>query len=133
VKEVLVRDLGLPKFTRRWMLHILSDPQKVMRVEALNELLQILNDLEADSFDGITTSDELWFHDRYESSAMFLKSPGNVIPRARKEIDVKTSIFSIFFTNRKLLISEYLPKIRNTTKITSCPIFFQSWNEKKEI
>jgi hypothetical protein len=28
------------------------------RVEVSNKLLQVLNDLEADSFDGITTGDE---------------------------------------------------------------------------
>jgi hypothetical protein len=61
VKEVLAHDLGLQKFTRRWMLHTLSDPQTTKGVEYLTELIQTLNDLEADSFDGITTYDESWF------------------------------------------------------------------------
>jgi hypothetical protein len=51
----------------------MSDPQQMTRLEASNELLQILNDLEADSFDGITTGDESWFLYLYESSAMFAK------------------------------------------------------------
>jgi hypothetical protein len=80
----------------------------VKRVEASTELVQILNDLEADSVDGITTGDESWFQDLYESSAMFVKSRCNVIPRTRKEIGVKETIFPVFFTNRKLLIAEYL-------------------------
>jgi hypothetical protein len=88
-KEFLVPDLDLKKFTRRWVLHTLSDPHKLTRAEALNELLQILNDLEADSFDGITTGDTSWFHCLYDSSAKFAKSPGNVIPRMRKGIGVK--------------------------------------------
>jgi hypothetical protein len=67
-KEIFVRDLGLKKFTQRWVPHTLSDPQQVTRVETSNELLQILNDLEADSFDGITTGNESWFHYLYESS-----------------------------------------------------------------
>jgi hypothetical protein len=50
------------------------------RVEASNKLLQIFNDLETDSFRGITTGDESWFHHLSESSAMFVKSPGDVIP-----------------------------------------------------
>jgi hypothetical protein len=37
------------------------------RVEVLNELLQIFNDLQADSFDGITTDGDAWFHDLYQS------------------------------------------------------------------
>jgi hypothetical protein len=83
---------------------------KMARVEASNELLQILNDLEADSFDEITTGKESVFHSRYEPLAMFAKLPRDVITRTRKEIDVKKTIFTIFFTNRKLLIAEYLPK-----------------------
>jgi histone-lysine N-methyltransferase SETMAR len=82
----------------------------VKRVEASTELLQILNDLEADPFDGIATGGEPWFQYLYESSAMFAKSPGDVTPRTRQEIGVKKTMFTIFFTNRKLLIAEYLPK-----------------------
>jgi hypothetical protein len=45
-KEFLVPNRGLKKFTRLGVPHTRSDPQKVTRVEASNELLQILNDLE---------------------------------------------------------------------------------------
>jgi hypothetical protein len=62
--------------------------------------------LEADSFGGITRGDESWFHYLYESSAMIAKSPGDVIPRTGNEIGVKQTMFTIFFTNRKLLIAE---------------------------
>jgi hypothetical protein len=82
----------------------------VKRVEASTELVQILNDSEADSFDGITTGDESRFQYLYESSAMFIKSPRDLIPRTRKEIGVKKTRFTIVFTNRRLLITEYLPK-----------------------
>jgi hypothetical protein len=50
-KEILVRDRCLTQFTRRWVSHMLSDLQKAIRVEASNELLQILNH----SLDGIPT------------------------------------------------------------------------------
>jgi hypothetical protein len=66
--------------------------------------------VEADSFDEIRTGDELWLDYLYESAAMFAKSPGSVVPRTRKEIGMKKTIFTIFFTNRKLLIAEHLPK-----------------------
>jgi histone-lysine N-methyltransferase SETMAR len=81
----------------------------VKRVEASTELVQILNDLEADSFDGITTGEESWFQYLYESSAMFVKSPREVISRTRKEMGVKRTLFTIFFTNRNVLIAEYVP------------------------
>jgi hypothetical protein len=41
---------------------------------------------------------------------MFAKSPGDAIPKTRKEIGVKKTMSTIFFTNRKSLIAEYLPK-----------------------
>jgi hypothetical protein len=77
------------------------------RVEASNELLQIPNDLEADSLDGITTSDQSWFHYLYDSLVMFAKSPCDVIPRKKW---YEENYISYFFINRKLLIAKYLPK-----------------------
>jgi hypothetical protein len=53
-------------------------PTTAKRVEALTELLHILNTLEVDSFDRIPTGDESWFQYLYESSAMFAKSPHDV-------------------------------------------------------
>jgi hypothetical protein len=113
VKEILVRDLSLQKFTRRWLPHGLSDPQKMTRIEASNEPLQILNDLEADFFDGMTTGDKSWFHYLYKSWVTFAKSPGDVIPRTRKEIGVERTMFTLFFTNRKFLIADHLPNGQN--------------------
>jgi hypothetical protein len=89
VKDILARDLGLKKLTRRRVPHTLSGLQKVKKIEASTELLQILNDLEADSFDGIATGDESWFQYLYESSTMFAKSPGDDTPRMIHEIGVK--------------------------------------------
>jgi hypothetical protein len=100
----------LEKSTRRWVPHTLSDRQKETRVETSNELLQILNDLEADSFHGIPTGDDPWFHYLSESSDMFAKSPGDIIPRTRKEIAVKKTRFIVFSINKKLMIAEYLPE-----------------------
>jgi hypothetical protein len=82
----------------------------VKRVDGSTELLHILNALEVDSFDGITPVDESWFQYRYESSAMFAKSPHDVTPRTRPGIGVKKTMFTVFFTNSKLLIADDLPK-----------------------
>jgi hypothetical protein len=92
------------------MPHTLSDPQQVKRVEASTELLHILNELEVDSFDGVTTGDESWSQYRDESSAMFAKSPPDVKPRTKTGIGVKKTMFTIFFTGRKLLITVDLPE-----------------------
>jgi hypothetical protein len=108
-KEIFAGDLGLKKLTQRWVPHTLSDPQKVMRVHASSELLQILNDLEAVFW---WNYNRRWVIDHYlcESSAMFAKSPGDVIPRTRKEFGVKKTMSPILYTNRKLLIAECLRK-----------------------
>jgi hypothetical protein len=114
--------------------YTLSDRQKVKRVEASTELVQILNDLEADSFDGIATGDQSWFQYLYESSAVFLKSPRDVIPRTRKEMGVKKTMFTIFFTNGKLLIAEYLPKGRKYSQDCFISDILPEWErEKNEI
>jgi hypothetical protein len=80
----------------------------VRRVEASTELFHILNELEVDSFDAIARGDESWFQYPKESSAMFVKSPHDVTRRTRPGIGVKKTMFTIFFTNRKLLIAEHL-------------------------
>jgi transposase len=110
VKEILARDLGMRKFTRRWVPHTLSDLQKVKRVETSTELFHILNELEVDSFDGITTDDESSFQYLSESSAMFAKWLRDVNPRTRPGIGVTKRMSTIVFANRKLLIAEDLPK-----------------------
>jgi hypothetical protein len=110
VKEILARDLGLRKFTRRWVPHTVSDPQKVKRIETSIELFHILNAMEVDSVDGITTGDESWFQYLCESSAMFAKPPHDVTPRTRPGIGVKKTMFTVFVTKRKLLITDDLPK-----------------------
>jgi hypothetical protein len=61
VKEILQTELGMRKFSRRWVPHSLTYAQKVARVEASIEILRILQNSEANDFDGIATGDELWF------------------------------------------------------------------------
>jgi hypothetical protein len=97
-KEILVRNLGLKKFTRRRVPHILSDSQKVTRVEASNELMEILNDLEADSFDGITTSDESRFHYLHESSGCLQSR--QVMPFREREKKLVPRKLSLLFSLR---------------------------------
>jgi hypothetical protein len=109
VKDILARDLGLKTFTRRWPSYTVR-PTKNEERRGINCAVTDLNDLEADSFDGIATGDESWFQYLCESSAMFAKSPGDVTPRTSQGIGMKKTTFTLFFTNRKLLIAEYLPK-----------------------
>jgi hypothetical protein len=43
IKDILQRELGMRKFSPRWVLHFLSPAQKVARVEASKILLRVLN------------------------------------------------------------------------------------------
>jgi histone-lysine N-methyltransferase SETMAR len=110
IKEILQRELGMKKFTRRWVPHFLSPAQKVARVEASTEMLRILHEAEENDFDGIATGDESWFRYHYPSSKMFARSPRDVIPRTRQGIGVKKTMITVFFTGRKLIVLDILPK-----------------------
>jgi hypothetical protein len=92
------------------VLHTVLNSQRIKRVEASTELIQILNDLQADSFDGITIGDESLFQYLYESLAIFSKLPGDVVSRTRKGIDVMKTMAIFFFAIKKLLIASDLPK-----------------------
>jgi hypothetical protein len=64
----------------------LSNAQKVARVEAAKEMLRILEEPEANDFDGIATGDESWFQHTAASSKMFARSAADIIPRVRQAV-----------------------------------------------
>jgi hypothetical protein len=53
LKNVLDRELGLSKFSRRWVPHMVSAEQKLRRVTKSPSLLTILADLADENFQGI--------------------------------------------------------------------------------
>jgi hypothetical protein len=61
IKEILNVKLGLGKFSRRSVPYPLSDDQKATRARAFRALLAILFHLQDNSFEGISTGDELLF------------------------------------------------------------------------
>jgi hypothetical protein len=100
IKEILRRELGLKKFSRRWVSHFLSPAHKVARVEASTEMLRILHESEENCFKRIATADESWFQDSdsYRCSKMFTRSPTDVIPRTWQSIGIKKTMITIPFT-----------------------------------
>jgi hypothetical protein len=60
----------------------------------------------------MTTGDESSFQYsyRYPSSKLFAQSPIDVIPRTRQAIETKQTMIMIFFTGRKLIVLNILPK-----------------------
>jgi transposase len=61
VKDVLQRELGMRKFSRRSVPHFLSLAQKIAPVEASKARLRVLQDAESNNFEGIAMGDETWF------------------------------------------------------------------------
>jgi histone-lysine N-methyltransferase SETMAR len=110
VTDILRRDLGLRKFTRRWVPHQLSPAQKADRVKCSRALLLRLQQLQQFDFEGITTGDESWFRYQYDSDSMFARSADMVVPRLRAGFQVKKTMVTIFFTATRLLILNCLPQ-----------------------
>jgi transposase len=110
VKEILQRELGMRKFSRRWVPHSLTSAQRVARLDASTPILRILQESEANDFDAVTTGDESWFQYIYPSSEMFAHSPADVIPRTRQAISAKKIVITLFFTARKLIVLDVMPK-----------------------
>jgi hypothetical protein len=81
VKEILGRELGLKKISRRSVPHLLSENEKKLRIVASRQLLSMLAMYAEHNFEGIVTGDESWF--RYSSycDSMFAHSREGVVPR----------------------------------------------------
>jgi hypothetical protein len=89
VKEIIQRELGMKKFSRRWVPHSLNHVQKVARVEAAKEMLRISQDPETTDFAGIAIGDESWFQHTMASSKTFARSAADVIPRTRQAVSAQ--------------------------------------------
>jgi hypothetical protein len=89
VKEILSRELGLRKYTRRWVPHLLDDAQKNHRTLAAIEMLALLRDREEVEFDGFVMGDESWFISHHEPRAMFAPAREKVPPYVRTHLEFK--------------------------------------------
>jgi hypothetical protein len=58
IKEILTRDLGMRKFTRRWVSHDLNATDKPKRVVDARTLLQALRNDQSQNFSHIMTGDK---------------------------------------------------------------------------
>jgi hypothetical protein len=89
IKDILQRELGTRKFSRRWVAHLPGPARKVARVKASETILRVLQDAESNDFEGIATDDESWFRYCYPFSTMFARAPSDVTPRTRQTIGAK--------------------------------------------
>jgi histone-lysine N-methyltransferase SETMAR len=110
--DILQRELGMRKFSRRWVPHFLSPAPKPARVEAAKTILRVLQDAESNDFEGIATGNESWFRNCYPSSTISARAPSEVTPRTRQTIGAKKTTITIFFTAHQLILLDVLPKGR---------------------
>jgi hypothetical protein len=96
IKWVLVIDLGMRKFMRRWISHDLSEANRRKRVLKTNLLLEELRADEGNEFANAMTGDESWFFLSYESDSMFTHTWNEVIPRAPQKICSEKAMLTIF-------------------------------------
>jgi hypothetical protein len=71
IKNVMVSDLGMQKFVRRWILHDLSESNRRERVLKANLLLEELRADEGNEFVDTMTGGKSWFFLSYESESRF--------------------------------------------------------------
>jgi hypothetical protein len=108
VKEILQRELGMRKFSRRLVHHSLSDTQNFARVEPAKEMLRILQKSETNDFDGITRGGESWFQPTTASSKMFARSAVAVISRKRQTVGATETMITVFFTAERFILFDVL-------------------------
>jgi hypothetical protein len=94
IKEILSRQLGLREFSRRWVSHTLSDDQKANRARDSRAILAILQRLQDNSFEGISTSDESWFLCEYQSDSILATSRKAAPPRCEHKIQAKKTMIT---------------------------------------
>jgi hypothetical protein len=109
MKRIPIRDLGIKKFTGRWVPHELSATEKAKRVVDGRKLLEALRNDESQNFSHIMTGDESWFYSNYESPTLLARARDEVVPRVPPTNGSNKVMGGIFFTANRLLELASLP------------------------
>jgi hypothetical protein len=72
--------------------------------------LNLLRHDESAKFWRVAAGDESWFSDCYQSAHCDAKSGVEVPPRAKTTIATQRAIATVFFTGKKLLVLDVLPR-----------------------
>jgi hypothetical protein len=116
IKAILECELGLPKFSRRWLPRYLSDPQKVDRMRKARYILDVLQEQTDKSVNCIITGDESCFFCRYHSDHMLASWWESVIPRQKQTIASRNVMLTIFSAKRVWSVWMSSHMIRDTPK-----------------
>jgi hypothetical protein len=103
IKTILDRELGLQKFSRRWVPHSISDSQNFDRMRKTRYMLDVLQEQTDKSFNWTITGDEPWFVFLSLSDHIFAFGRASVIPREKQTIASRTVMFRFFFSGPSLI------------------------------
>jgi hypothetical protein len=117
IKRILVSDLGMRKFVRRWIPRDLSEANRRERVLKANLLLEELRDDEGNEFASTMTGGGNCFFLRYESDSMFARTRDELIQRTSQKIGSEKVMVTIFFNGTQLMCLDYLPRGQKFNKL----------------
>jgi hypothetical protein len=103
-KAILERELGLQKFSRRWMPDSLSDSQKLDRIRKARYMLDVLRGQTDKSVNCIIIGDESWFVYLYLSDHM-LASWRETLSPPEKQTNASRKVMLTIFVSETILIS----------------------------
>jgi transposase len=102
VKDLLAHDLGLRKFTRRWVLRSRSERWKREWVTQTTLLLDLLQRRQTADFNAIATGDESWFTSMYPARTMYTLSRSIITSCFSSGVGTLKVIIIILYRNTAL-------------------------------
>jgi hypothetical protein len=111
IKEIMDRELGFMKISRRWVPHRLTSAQKVDWINEGGTFLEIPRACHQDSFQGFTTRDEIGLL-THSNLTIHMKRLALTLFLERHTIWAKTITLTRFFSRERLPVLETLPKGR---------------------
>jgi transposase len=102
VNDLITRELGLRKFTRRCVPHSWTERQKNEQVTQLRLLLDLLQRHQAGDFNVIANGDKSWFRYVYPARTMYARSRSDVASCIRVRISTSKVNVTFFYWNAAL-------------------------------
>jgi hypothetical protein len=120
MKDLFARELGLCKFTRRWVPHSLSERQKNKWVTQSRVLLDLLQRHQTADFNAIAIEDQSWFRYVCPTCTIYARSRSDVTYCVRSGIGTSKGMITSFPGSR-VLVEKALP----TDRKLNLDYFFQ--------
>lgn len=92
----MTNELHLKKVHFRWVPHILSDQQRMNRIEESNKLLSILESLSPNQLLKVVTCDESWMFLWYQEDGVWKHDGERLIAVKHSQYDPKIMFFTAF-------------------------------------